>query len=96
MREHSPVARREEARRAKCNTSKRVGGQRLGIKKVDDGAEKLAAHRQPLRSEVVTYVLGTFCYLCVRAGHIASGSGGPLQPIPQPLPDAVDLGSGYA
>jgi hypothetical protein len=32
-------------------------------------AEKRAAYQQPLRSEVVTYVLGTFCYLCVRAGH---------------------------
>ena len=33
------------------------------------GAENLATPRQPVRPEVVTHVLGTFCYLCVRAGH---------------------------
>ena len=33
------------------------------------GAENFAANRQPLRPKVVTHVLGTFCYLCVRAGH---------------------------
>ena len=33
------------------------------------GAENLATPRQPVRHEVVTHVLGTFCYPCVRAGH---------------------------
>jgi hypothetical protein len=29
-----------------------------------------ATLRQPVRDEVVTHVLGTFCYLSVRAGHV--------------------------
>ena len=33
------------------------------------GAENLAAPRQPVRHEVVTHVLGTNCYPCVRAGQ---------------------------
>src|SRR5258705_5413537 len=33
------------------------------------GAENLATPRQPVRHEVVTHVLGTTCYLCLRAGH---------------------------
>ena len=33
------------------------------------GAENPATPRQPVRHEVVTHVLGTYCYLCVRAGH---------------------------
>src|SRR3984893_7922728 len=38
------------------------------------GAENFAANRQPLRPKVVTHVLGTFCYLCVRAGHAETES----------------------
>ena len=34
------------------------------------GAENPATPRQPVRPEVVTYVLGTFCYLCLRAGQM--------------------------
>jgi hypothetical protein len=33
------------------------------------GAENLATPRQPVRPQVVTHVLGTFCYPCLRAGH---------------------------
>jgi len=62
-----------------------LASQRLGIKEVDDGIwlvsfmhydlgyfepeQNLAIPRQPVRHEVATHVLGTFCYLCVRAGH---------------------------
>src|SRR6201985_3302247 len=35
----------------------------------DLGAEDLATPRQPVRPEVVTHVLGTVCYPCLRAGH---------------------------
>lgn len=31
------------------------------------GAENLATPRQPLRPEVVTYVLGTDCHLCLQS-----------------------------
>src|ERR1700704_5947442 len=34
------------------------------------GAENPAAPRQPVRPEVVTHVLGTIRYLCVRAGQV--------------------------
>ena len=33
------------------------------------GAEDLATPGQPVRPEVVTHVLGTVCYLCLRTGH---------------------------
>jgi transposase-like protein len=33
------------------------------------GTKNVANHKQPVRREVVTYVLGTLCYRCVRAGH---------------------------
>src|SRR5204862_8142866 len=33
------------------------------------GAENPATARQPVRHEVVTHVLGTTCYLCLRAGQ---------------------------
>ena len=62
-----------------------LASQRLGIKEVDDGIwlvsfmhydlgyfepeQNLAIPRQPVRHEVATHVLGTFCYLCVRAGQ---------------------------
>src|SRR5258706_1226320 len=39
------------------------------------GTEDLAATRQPLRPEVVTYVLGTFRYPCLRAGQREGWSG---------------------
>jgi hypothetical protein len=78
--------------RKKINVSTVLAGQRLGIKEVDggiwlvsfmtydlgyfDGAKNLATPRQPLRPEVVTYVLGTLRYLCVRTGqHKSVGSG---------------------
>ena len=34
------------------------------------GAENPATPRQPVRPEVVTHVLGTFCYPCLRAGQL--------------------------
>jgi integrase-like protein len=34
------------------------------------GAEEPATPRQPVRPEVVTHVLGTFCYPCLRAGQL--------------------------
>src|SRR5581483_9194249 len=40
------------------------------------GVNDLATPRQPERHEVVTHVLGTFCYLCVRAGHGMNGERG--------------------
>ena len=56
-----------------------LAGQKLGIKEVDDGIWLASfmdydlgyfdLEQRPLRHEVVTYVLGTFCYLCVRAGQ---------------------------
>lgn len=33
------------------------------------GTENLADHRQPVPHQVVTHVLGTICYLCLRAVH---------------------------
>jgi hypothetical protein len=33
------------------------------------GSKNLTAPRQPLRPKVVTHVLGTFCYPCLRAGQ---------------------------
>ena len=33
------------------------------------GAENPATPRQPVRHEVVTHLLGTTCYPCLRAGH---------------------------
>ena len=40
---------------------------------IDFGANSLATLRQPDRHVVVTHVSGTFCYLCVRAGHGHTG-----------------------
>ena len=45
----------------------------------------LQTPRQPVRHEVVTYVLGTFCYPCLRAGQGLIGSGRrDSNPRPQP------------
>jgi hypothetical protein len=71
--------------RKKMNISTVLAGQRLGIKEVDEGiwlalqplrsrilrpgADNPATPRQPVRPEVVTHVLGTFCHPCLRAGH---------------------------
>jgi hypothetical protein len=33
------------------------------------GTENLATRRQPMGAQVVTYVLGTFCHPCLRAGQ---------------------------
>jgi hypothetical protein len=42
---------------------------RSGCVSVNSGVNDLATPRQPERPEVVTHVLGTFRYLCVRAGQ---------------------------
>ena len=70
--------------RKKINISHVLAGQKLGIKEVDDGiwlvsfmrydlgyrpgTEDLADHRQSVRHEIVTHVLGTSCYLCLGNG----------------------------
>src|SRR5215467_459256 len=38
-------------------------------RKSDSGAKHLATPRQPVRPEVVTHVIGTFRYRCLRSGH---------------------------
>jgi len=43
------------------------------------GAENLATPRQPVRPEVVTHVLGTTCYPCLRAGQAKAGGEGVSQ-----------------
>src|SRR3989442_14719667 len=44
----------------------------------------VATARQPVRHEVVTHVLGTFRYPCLRAGHMSLGAlGGIRTPDPQ-------------
>src|ERR1700751_2939336 len=46
------------------------------------GVNDLATPRQPERHVVVTYVLGTFCYPCLRVGQGIVGSGGALPTFP--------------
>src|SRR6266480_4573581 len=68
--------------RKRLNISTVLAGQRLGIKEVDDGIWIVSFMHydlgfidleqktlQPLRHRVVTHVLGTFRYLCLRSGH---------------------------
>jgi len=45
------------------------------------GAEKPAAHRQPLRSEVVAHVLGTLRHPCLRAGQYRTGDPGRMKTV---------------
>ena len=40
------------------------------------GAEDLATPRQPVRPEIVTHVIGTVRYLCLRVRHIIAGGDG--------------------
>src|SRR5262249_40146600 len=49
------------------------------------GAENLATPRQPVRPEVVTHVLGTFRYLCVRAGQSMAGGDGGIRTLDRAL-----------
>jgi len=49
------------------------------------GTKDPANHRQPVRHEVVTHVLGTFCYLCLRAGHRKSGAPRASEIKPSPV-----------
>src|SRR5215472_8337259 len=41
-------------------------------RKSDSGAKHLATPRQPVRPEVVTHVIGTFRYRCLRSGQFIS------------------------
>jgi putative transposase len=61
-------------RSKKINLSTVFAGQAVGIKEVNDDLgyfdleTRMLEPRQPVRPEVVTYVAGTFCYPCPRAG----------------------------
>jgi len=43
------------------------------------GGENSAALQQSLRAKSVTYVLGTICYPCLRAGQLRIGSSGRIR-----------------
>jgi hypothetical protein len=49
------------------------------------GAERLAIPRQPVRHQVVTHVLGTFCYRCLRAGQSNFGGAGGIRTLDRAL-----------
>src|ERR1700747_738624 len=58
----------------------------VGVSWINSGVNDLATPRQPERPEVVTHVLGTFCYLCVGAGQSAiGGEGGIAAQLSEPL-----------
>jgi hypothetical protein len=68
----------------KINLSVSLAGQAVGVKEVDHGIWLVsfmdydlgfAAPAEPLRAESVTYVSGTFCYLCLRNGQKQFGRG---------------------
>ena len=78
---------------------------RSGI--LQSGAENPATPRQPVRHEVVTHVLGTWCYLSVRAGHRGKMVAGErlirlppsisaFSPSAAPLAEATRRLAGYA
>jgi hypothetical protein len=74
---------------------------RLGIKEVADDIwlvsfmhcglgyfdleQKKTTSRQPVRRAVVTHVLGTLCYLCVRAGQTLIGGDGGIRTLDRAL-----------
>ena len=55
------------ARDRRRNLARKLHALRPGIFR--PGAEDPPTTRQPVRHEVVTYVLGTTCHLCLRAGQ---------------------------
>jgi len=57
----------------------------VSFMRYDLGAENLATPRQPVRSEVVTHVLGTIRYPCLRAGHRNVGDPGRTRTSDQQL-----------
>ena len=81
--------------RKKINISTVLAGQKLGLKEVDDGIwlvtfmhydlgyidleQDPATPRQPVRHEVVTHVLGTERYPCLRAGQCEIGAPGGIR-----------------
>src|SRR5947209_8304748 len=48
-------------------------------------AENLATPRQPVRHEVVTHLIGTWCYLSVRAGQVKAGGAGGIRTLDRAL-----------
>ena len=60
-----PSRRRQRSRRR--HLARQLYGLRSRLYR--SGGKNSAAPRQPLRAKSVTYVLGTFCYLCLRAGQ---------------------------
>src|SRR6185437_2601116 len=52
-----------------CVTSQRTEADAFSVSCINSGANNLATPRQPGRPEVVTHVLGTFRYPCLRAGQ---------------------------
>jgi hypothetical protein len=74
--------------RKKINLSTVFAGQTVGIKEVDDAIWLVSFMHydlgyidleqrtlQPLRPKVVTHVLGTFRYPCLRVGQLNTGAG---------------------
>jgi transposase InsO family protein len=71
------ISRRPGCRR-QGSRQRHLAGQLYGLRSrlYRSGGKNLAAPRKSLRAKSVTYVLGTFCYLCLRSGHLAYGAGG--------------------
>jgi hypothetical protein len=57
-----------------CVTPHRTDADALSASQLNSGVNNLATPRQSVRHEIVTHVLGTFCYLCLRAGHLSDGA----------------------
>ena len=65
----SPI--RGTGRRHQGSARRHLAGQFYGVRSwlYRSGGKNLAAPGEPLRAKSVTYVSGTFCYLCLRNGH---------------------------
>src|SRR5664279_5234198 len=61
---------------SQCNPTDRM---RSVSNWIGSGVNDLETPRQPDRHEVVTHVLGTMRYLCVRAGHVRNGAPGTIR-----------------
>src|SRR5215471_6116306 len=79
-----PVQQENQPQRIPCRTSRRrqrsrpryLVSQFYGLRSrlYRFGGKNLAAPREPLRAKSVTYVSGTFCYLCLRNGQLKGWS----------------------
>jgi len=76
--EESACTGRRSTSRPRSPAPRRQGGRRGHLARLlhairswlyRSRAEDLANHRQPVRHEAVTHVLGTICHPCLRAGH---------------------------